>query len=89
MALDGQLLAETEVTTRWSNRYLVGSADGHPLRVAGDGKSPFGEVRDCAKNFIELPAGAREKKSDSRKLIVLPKRHYRRGMEPSLHRAFH
>lgn len=29
MALDGQLLAETEVTARWSNGYPMGSADGH------------------------------------------------------------
>lgn len=28
MALDGQLLAETEVTS-WSNGYPTGSADGH------------------------------------------------------------
>jgi len=39
MALDGQLLAETEVTARWSNGYPMGYADGHCRVSVGNGKS--------------------------------------------------
>lgn len=90
MALDGQLLAETEVTTRWSNGYPMGSADGHPLRISRSWrwKKPF--PGGSALRILQNSRLEQERKSDSWKLIALLKRRYRRRrMEPSLHRAFH